>query len=346
MRYRNFGSTDLLVSELGLGCQSLGGGLYHRDDRESMRTLAAAVSSGITFFDVSDHHSLGATETLLGHAFKGLRHELVLTSKAGYDYAPLTRLALKMRGVLRPVSRMLKPAKRSLHKLRLAQGRYRYGADYLTAAVEGSLRRLQTDYLDLFQLYKPTADELREGAFYDTLERLRQAGKIRHYGIACLTIEDAFIAIGHEGNSSVQVAVNFLEQERVEELLGRTTAKGIAVIARHPRAIGLLTNDHDDLMGDSSAYDAHYGQRHRMARELRSLIRSDRSLAQAAIQYVRSMEGITVTLPRAVNRAELAENIASLTAPPLTDIELEKVRAVTRADHHPVAAYRPVRAAT
>src|SRR5688572_9095915 len=125
MQFKKFGQTDLTVSELGLGCQSLGGGLYHRDDQESIRTLLAAVDAGINFFDVSDHHSLGVTESLLGRAFKGLRDRVVITTKAGYTYAPVTRFALQVRGALRPLSGMLKPMKRSLHSARLSQGRYR-----------------------------------------------------------------------------------------------------------------------------------------------------------------------------------------------------------------------------
>ena len=70
MNYRNYGNTDLKVSELGLGCQSLGGGLYHRDDEESIKTLHKAFEYGINFYDVSDHHSLGMSEKLLGRTFK------------------------------------------------------------------------------------------------------------------------------------------------------------------------------------------------------------------------------------------------------------------------------------
>ncbi len=329
MNYRRLGKTDLVVSALGLGCQSLGGGLYHRDDRESERTLLDAVAAGITFFDVSDHHSLGATERLLGRVLKGVRDRVVITTKAGYGYHPATRIALQLRGLLRPVSRALRPAKRSLHKIRLAQGRYAFQPGYLISAVERSLHRLQTDYLDLFQLYKPPAALLRRGDLYEPLERLRTQGKIRHYGVACLTVEDAMIALQHDGNASVQVAINFLERAGVDELLARARHQEVGVIARHPRAIGLLTNGHDDLMGDASAYEEQYQSRVRMAHALRGLIRPDRSLAQAAIQFVLAMDGVTVVLPRAVNRRELLENLGSATAPPLTAQDMAALQEIT-----------------
>ncbi len=144
-----------------------------------------------------------------------------------------------------------------------------------------------------------------------------------------MTVGDAMVALRHEGNSSVQVAINFLELEGVKTLLSSALRNDVAVIARHPRAIGLLTNDHDDLMGDSSAYDTQYAERVRMARELRFLISEDRTLAQAAIQFVLGLQGVTVTLPRAVNRSELRVNVGSLTAPQLSQEELATALAIT-----------------
>lgn len=91
MQSKKFGQTDLVVSELGLGRQSLGGGLYYRNDRESIQVLHRAMDSGVTFFDVSDHHSLGVSERLLGRAFKGNRSRVIITTKAGFDYTPLPR---------------------------------------------------------------------------------------------------------------------------------------------------------------------------------------------------------------------------------------------------------------
>jgi aryl-alcohol dehydrogenase-like predicted oxidoreductase len=168
MKYRRFGSTDLDVSVIGLGCQSLGGGLYHRDHAQSERVLMEAFEAGVTLFDVSDHHTLGETERLLGRTLKGVRDRVVLTTKAGYQYAPAARVALRLRSTLRPISRVLRPAKNSLHRFRLAQGRFNFEPRYLMTAVENSLRRLRTDRLDLFQFYKPVVSrgwwELAEAA--------------------------------------------------------------------------------------------------------------------------------------------------------------------------------------
>jgi len=329
VQYRKFGQTDLTVSELGLGCQSLGGGLYYRDDQESIRVLQQAADLGVTFFDVSDHHSLGRSEALVGRALRGRRNGIVITTKAGFHYTPMGTLALRVRGAFRPLSQVLRTFKRSLHRYRASTGRYDFSAAYVTSAVERSLVRLHTDHIDLFQLYKPNAEQLRRGEFYEVLEKLKSQGKIRHYGIACAKWDDALIALQHAGNASVQLAINFLEQEAIRTVLPRAQEQGIAVIARHPRAIGLLTDSHDDIMGDASAYEDLYGERVRQAHELEFLIRPGRSLAQAAIAFVRQLPGISVTLPRASTMAEVEENLGSLSVSQLTTAELDRIKSVT-----------------
>ena len=328
MQYRTLGATDLNVSEIGLGCQSLGGGLYYRDDRESVRTLHHAVAAGVNFFDVSDHHTQGVAEEILGKAFRGHRDEVIITTKAGYCYTPLGSLSLKARHLIRPVSVMLRPFKRSLHLMRASQGRYNFAPSYIKRAVEKSLRRLQTDYLDLYQLYKPAIEIMQNEEFLDTLgslEDLKQQGKVRYYGIACQWVEEALHCLGISGISSVQVAVNLIEPEATEVLIPGARERQIAVIARHPRAIGLLTNAASDIMGDTSYYDQQREDRNAQARAFRFLIRQNRSLAQAAIQSVLGLPGIAAVIPRAINLKELEENLESLKAPPLTGAELARI---------------------
>ena len=144
MKYKILGKTDLKVSELGFGCQSLGGGLYHRDDKESIRTLQKAFDYGINFYDVSDHHSLGNSEKLLGKAFKDRRDKVILTSKAGLMYSQAGIFALKMRSLARPISSFLQPIKNSLHYFRATQLHFNYSDDYITQAVEKMRKVLST----------------------------------------------------------------------------------------------------------------------------------------------------------------------------------------------------------
>jgi len=326
MKYKNFGNTNLIVSELGLGCQSLGGGLYHRDDNESIKTLHKAFEYGINFYDVSDHHSLGQSEILLGRAFKDRRDKVIITSKAGLMYTQTGFFALRLRNLARPFSGLLRPVKNSLHYFRASQLRFNYSGEYITQAVEKSLIRLQTDYLDLFQLYKPSAQIIEQGEFIETLEKLKSQGKIRYYGITCLTVDDAILCLKFPNISSLQVAISLIDQEAITKLIPLIKEKNLGLISRHPRAIGLFTKNNDDIMGDSSVFSKdEFEIRKNKAAKFQFLIKEDRTMAQASIQFVLQLDGISVVLPRAVNREELNENVGSLKASPLKDDELKKI---------------------
>ncbi len=172
MKYNKLGQTELLVSEIGLGCQSLGGGLYYHNKGESIAMVRKAVDEGVNFFDTSDHYSQGLSEQWLGEALKGRRQDVVLATKAGTRYTQLGDLAVRAGPALRPFSRYLRPLKISFHRLRATQKRQDFSGRYLTRAVEASLKQLNTDYLDLFQLHKPLSSELQAGEWCGTLNKL------------------------------------------------------------------------------------------------------------------------------------------------------------------------------
>ncbi len=329
MNYRSFGNTDLKVSEIGLGCQSLGGGLYYKDDQESIKTLLQAFDSGINLYDTSDHYSQGASENLIGRAFKGKRDQVIIATKAGTCYSPIGSLALRMRPLLRPVSRFLRPMKISLHLMRASQKHSDFSVVYLTKAVHGSLKRLQTDYIDLFQLHKPPLSILEKGDFCETLEKLKNRGKIRYYGVSCATVEDALICLKHPGISSVQLAISLLDQEAITKLLPLAKERKLAVIARNPRAQGHLTNTLSDIMAETYARNQReFEDRKNRAKKFQFLIKQDRTLAQSALQFVLQLQGVSVVLPRATNREQLKENLGALTAPPLTKVELTRTYSI------------------
>ena len=330
MNYRDFGKTNLKVSEIGLGCSSLGGGLYYKNDRESVYTLLQALDSGINFYDVSDHNTQGAAERLIGQTFKDRRDQVIIASKAGFVFSGLGKFAFKMRPLVRPVSRLLRPFKSSLHSIRAKQlRRYDFSPQYLIQAVEKSLKRLQTDYLDLFQLYKPSLAIIEKGDFLEALEKLKLQGKIRYYGIACLTVQDAIACLEHSGISSVQVAINLIDREAVTKLLPLIREKRVALVARYPRAMSLFVDDHNDITADMSAYSQkEIEERKESAEMFRFLVREGRTMAQAAIRFVLQLDGVSVVLPRAVNRKQLEENLGSLHAPSLNNKEFDRIYSV------------------
>jgi aryl-alcohol dehydrogenase-like predicted oxidoreductase len=251
MDRRRLGSTELEVSEIGLGCQSLGGGLYHRDDREATRVLLRAAEAGISFFDTADHYSLGRSESLIGKVFRGRRHGVVLSTKVGTTYSPVTTIALRARPLLRPLSRALRPLKLSLHRMRAAQRGYDFSPEYLEQAVHKCLRRLRTDYLDLLLLHKPPLAELQRSECFDALQKLRSQGKIRYYGVSCDGVEDAHFSLKISEVSAIQIGVSLLDQAAVAEILPLAQRRNCAVIARNPRGQGHLTSDLSDITAET-----------------------------------------------------------------------------------------------
>lgn len=329
MNYKSFGKTDLKVSEIGLGCQSLGGGLYYKDHGESVKMLDQALDYGVNFYDTSDHYSQGASEILLGKAFKGKRDRVIIATKVGTCYSSIGNLALRMRPLFRSMRHILKPFKIYLHQMRASQKHQDFSSAYLTQAVEQSLRRLKSDYIDLFQLHKPNTLILEKGDFCETLERLKAQGKIRYYGISCATVEDALLCLKIKGISSIQIEINLLDQRALPELLPRAQQMNIAVIARNPRAQGHLTSALSDIMAETYARNQkEVHEKVGRSRQFQFLVSQKRTLAQAALRFVLQIEGIAAVIPRAITRKELEENLGTLSAPLLTKEELENIYAM------------------
>ena len=333
MNYRRLGSTDLMVSEIGFGCQSIGGGLYYKNNDESVKTLLDAFNFGVNFFDTSDHYSQGESETLIGKAFKGKRDKIIIGTKAGTLYTPSGSVILKLRPLLRPFSKFLHPMKIPFHLMRAKQKRFDFSTNYLIQAVEKSLRRLKTDYIDLFQLHKPSKLILERGEFIEPLEKVKQQGKIGYYGISTSENEDAFICFNYSGISSVQIMVNLLEKKHVTKILNIAIKKDVGIIARNPRAHGHLTDELSDIMAETYAHNKkEFEMKKERAMKYQFLVKSNRTLAQAALRYVLSLRGISTAIPRAVNRKQLKENIDTLNSPQLSVEELEKIHSVEKLD--------------
>lgn len=152
---RPLGRTDLHVSEFGLWCARIGG-IFKRDPAEFVTLLSAAFDAGINFFDTADIYSQGESETLLGRAFRGRRRDqVVIASKAGYVLPSRRRLIARVKPLVRPIIRLLGLKRR--HVTGAVDGALSqdFSPSHLRSAVEGSLRRLKTDRLDLFQPHSP-----------------------------------------------------------------------------------------------------------------------------------------------------------------------------------------------
>src|SRR5579871_6674816 len=166
MRYNSFGKTGLQVSEIGFGCARLGGIIAQSaSKREPVDALQRAYEQGITFFDTADMYTQGESETLLGRAFAGKRDKVIIASKAGYCLPSQRKLVARIKPLVKPVVRMLGIKRQSLPTGVSGKLSQDFSADYLTGAIEASLRRLNTDHLDLFQVHSPSTEVIASGEF-------------------------------------------------------------------------------------------------------------------------------------------------------------------------------------
>jgi aryl-alcohol dehydrogenase-like predicted oxidoreductase len=320
MNYRPFGSTGLRVSEIGLGCSSIG--RRSNDDRESVLLLNRAFELGINFFDTADAYGYGRSEELIGRAFKDRRRQVIIASKVGTLPSSLGRIGKVILPVLEPVRHVMQRWRGALE--RFSRPRQEFSSTYITAAIDKSLRRLQTDHIDLYQLHNPPTCLLQRGEIFETLDFLRNQGKVRFYGVSAETIGDALICLKYSNVSSIQVVLNLLEQEAVKVLLPLAQKKKIAIIARVPLARGLLTERMAVQTGPVVDNRELQSRRSRVE-ELSFLTDGSRTLSQAAIQFVLHHPQVSVVIPGTRSIKHLEENVKALMALPLRKEELERI---------------------
>jgi aryl-alcohol dehydrogenase-like predicted oxidoreductase len=310
---RAFGKTDLSVSQVGLGCARIGG-IFQRDTRAFLDLLSVARDGGINFFDTADMYSQGESEELIGRAFRGVRSKVVIASKAGHCLPARRKFVARLKPVLGPVIRLLKIRRDRLPQSARGALAQDFSPSYLRKAIEGSLRRLRTDYLDVFQLHSPPADVVARGEWEPTLEAMKRAGKIRYYGVSCDTIEAGLAALRYSGVSVVQFPLNLLEQRAAEMLGPHLRASGVAGIARECLANGLLVKEaHEVDVGSFCSSDAQRQLREgQLATFRESATARGVPLARLAMDYVGSAEGVSVALVGARNIEQLRGVLGAL----------------------------------
>jgi aryl-alcohol dehydrogenase-like predicted oxidoreductase len=293
---RRFGSTDLHVSAFGLGCARIGG-VFKSNPAEFLNLLSAAYDGGITFFDTADMYSQGESEKLVGRAFRRRRDRVVIATKAGWVLPRQRQFVARIKPLVRPIVRMLRISRHQLPGAVRGSMVQDFSPDYLRGAIEGSLKRLRTDYIDLLQLHSPPAEVIKVGAFVETLESLKQQGKIRYYGISCDAVDAAHAALRHAGVSSLQVPISALERS-FAGVLPLARQQGVAVIARECLANGLLVKQLS--FPELRAYCQSDAEATNKAQQLELLRRQatedGSSLTQLALRFVSQLEGVSVTL--------------------------------------------------
>ncbi|RMF77348.1 MAG: aldo/keto reductase [Chloroflexi bacterium] len=209
-----------------------------------------------------------------------------------------------------------------------------FSPEWIRSACEASLKRLQTDYIDIYLYHTPRGEMAFIPEEFDVLRQLQQEGKIRHYGISVDTVADGMKTLAYPDNAEgIQVVYNILEREAELEFFPKARQLGVGIIARVPLASGFLTgkytadvtfppNDHRSRIPRDVIE-----QRVNQVEKLRELIADDdRTLAQLALQFCLAHPAVSTVIPGAKTPEQLADNARAGELPPLTDDERNRIR--------------------
>ena len=328
MNFKEFGTTGLKVSEIGFGGSRIGGVFAEKGSgSEALNVLRTALDAGITFYDTADMYAQGESEALIGRAFRDRRQQVVIATKGGYCLPARRNLIKRIKPLVRPLVQAL-----GLKRARLPSGMsgalsQDFSPAYLTGALEGSLKRLKADYVDLYQLHSPRAPFMQTAAFgeaLETLERLKRQGKIRFYGVATEVPEDVPFCLSAPGISSVQLGFGLLDPQALDQgMLATAAARGLGVIARGCFGGGLLKDGPDEAQLQAAT------EKWRLILALRAFSSSiGRPVLDTAFQFCRGTPAVSVTLLGMRTGNHLSGNLRYPGNPPLSDQDYATIRSL------------------
>lgn len=317
MSTRKLGRSDIEVSALGIGCWAIGGpftnpngepvGWGEVDDAESTRAIHRALDLGVDFFDTANVYGTGHSEKILGQALAGRRDQVVIATKFGYVFEEGSRHFHTETG----------------------------DPDMIRQQCEDSLRRLQTDYIDLYQFHVGEFDIAKADPVRDTCEALVKEGKIRAY--AWSTDDPARARFFAEGPNCAAVQYRANMFLRNDEMVAACREQNLAGLIRGPLARGFLTGK---FTTDSSLPDNDVRRNWNMAEgdkaeglkrleRLRSIMTQDgRSLAQAALGWLWAYSEHAIPIPGFKTIAQIEDNAGALKFGPLTDSQMQEIEAI------------------
>ena len=322
MQYRTIRGTGIEVSTVGFGVWTVGTLWWGVKERSTgIDLLRRAFDLGVTFYDTADTYDSGNAETILHEALGDHRDEIVIATKFGYDI------------VNHPTS----------------QGQQERPHDwspaYMRRALEASLRRLNTDRIDLYQLHNPRLDAIHNDELWAELERAREEGLIRGLGVALgpaidtRQIEEAVEAIERRG-ATPQIIYNLLEQDLGRGIFPTAAAQNASVLVRVPHSSGLLDGtvrrDTEFAEGDHRNWRVTTNAKRRAWLEdgllkverLDHLTTESRSIGRLALQFILHKPVVASVLPNIYDVEGLEDFCRYDSASPLTDAEFAEIQAL------------------
>lgn len=313
MRYRTFPGTDLVASEIGFGAWTVTAGWWGAyTDEQAAGLLRQAFDLGVTFFGTAPTYGDGRGETVLASALGGVREKVIYSTKFGYD----TEIEWN------PQGHQERP-----HNLDPA---------FTRRAVEASLRRLETDRIDLLQLHNPRMEHLRRDDIWELLDALVAEGKVRYYGIALGPAigwrEEGLWALENRKMHALFMIHNLLEQDPGREFISAARARGVGIMVRVPHSSGLLEGTYTkDTTFDAGDHRSHR-KREWLVTGLAKLEKlsfltdgRDMTIGQAALKWVLGEPMVCTVLPNIYHADQLVEFVEASDKPDLTQEDLARV---------------------
>lgn len=300
MNKRKLGTSDLLVSEVGLGCMSLG-----TEENKAAYIIDAALDIGINYLDTADLYDQGLNEEIVGNAIKSNRQNIILATKVGN---------------------------------RFEKGKEGWSWDpsktYIKTAVKDSLQRLQTDYIDLYQLHGGTIEDNIDETI-EAFEDLKHEGVIRYYGISSIRPNVIRDYVQKSSIISVMMQYSMLDRRPEEQVFSLLKENNISVVARGPVAKGLLTNRPIEKASESikrNGYlDYSFSDLEKVISELKNQLAEDRSLTEIALRYCLSEDVVASVVTGASSVEQVKDNVSAVSSKPLSNEEVTLIRELTKA---------------
>ncbi len=312
MKYNQLGNTDLKVSELSFGTWAIGGSWGKTDDGEALKALERAMDAGVNFFDTADVYGDGHSEELLAKATKGKEDSIHIATKfcrSADIYDPAT-----------------------------------YSMESVRSFCENSLKRLDREAIDLYQIHCPPMEILKDGSVFEVLEQLKQEGKIRYYGVSVETVEEGIFCLENTKASALQVIFNLLRQKPLDELFPMAMEKKVGILARVPLASGLLTgkfskdttfeqDDHRNFNRNGEAFNVgetfgglDFEKGVELSEQVKWMEEGRGSMAGAAIKWILQQPEVSTVIPGFRNVKQVESNLEALDAKPFSEEELQKLK--------------------
>ncbi|MBS4193800.1 aldo/keto reductase [Lederbergia citri] len=311
MNYRPLGDTGINISEVSLGTWAIGGAWGKTNDDESLRSLEYAIDKGVNFFDTADVYGDGHSEELLAKATKGKEDKVFIATKfcrAG-----------------------------DIH----SQENYTY--DAVRTYCEASLKRLNREAIDLYQIHCPPFEILKDGKVFEVLDRLQKEGKIRHYGVSVETVEEGLFCLENPNVKALQVIFNIFRQKPLEELFPKAKEKEVGILVRLPLASGLLTgkftdthtfeeDDHRHFNENGEAFNVGetfaglgFQKGVELSNQLRWIEDGRTSMATASLRWILDQKEISCVIPGFKNQRQIEQNLSALHEKSFSTEELERL---------------------